>query len=493
LWKGFKRLRLSLRKSRSDKNKEGLRYSAVPPPPAQIYSPPKKDLSWTRLPEFVDDTVTDYHNGETWPNDNYTHKSMTPRAVLLKLGTTPNVVNRPNMNVAQPKITSFAKIAHSNVKRYFQRKSAVKNQPRVPRVSTVTEKIPTVDSKFPTAKSTLTTDFGDKEKAVKASARWIWRPKQNTFEQGPNCNGVSVIFKKYQYVDTQGRLKFTWTFFLRTKDETSSLLRNLITEIENLKDLKLFDIDTLTNSMNYVPMVVAGTSSTNISDISPESSSGSRLISKGVFSQKEAPSLGNALTLSNRFEDTFGDTTNAVTLNEVEADLSNMETSIPVSPTPTFRIHKDHPKSQIIDPVDTHVQTRHKSKDMEEQSFIVYQMDVKSAFLYGTIDEETLFIRKHKGEFLLVQVYVDDIIFGSSNPQLCREFEALMHDKFQISAMGELTFFLDLQVFKKKDGIFLSQDKYTIMATFTTEAKYVAAASGCGQVLWIHNQMLDYG
>nr|GEX56373.1 hypothetical protein [Tanacetum cinerariifolium] len=45
---------------RSDKNKEGLGYSAVPTPPAQIYSPPKKDLSWTGLPEFVDDTVTDY-------------------------------------------------------------------------------------------------------------------------------------------------------------------------------------------------------------------------------------------------------------------------------------------------------------------------------------------------------------------------------------------------------------------------------------------------
>nr|GEY50127.1 hypothetical protein [Tanacetum cinerariifolium] len=60
------------------------------------------------------------------------------------------------------------------------------------------------------------------------------------------------------------------------------------------------------------------------------------------------------------FKDTFG----------VEADLSNMEASIPVSPTPTFRIHKDHPKSQIVGPVDTPVQTRHKSKNMEEQSFI---------------------------------------------------------------------------------------------------------------------------
>nr|GEY44054.1 reverse transcriptase domain-containing protein [Tanacetum cinerariifolium] len=95
-------------------------------------------------------------------------------------------------------------------------------------------------------------------------------------------------------------------------------------------------------------------------DISLESSSGPRLITKGDFSQKETPSLGNAFNLSNRFEDAFG----------VEADLSNMETNIPVSPTPTFKIHKDHLKSQIISPVDTSVQTRHKSKEMEEQSFI---------------------------------------------------------------------------------------------------------------------------
>nr|GEW63236.1 zinc finger, CCHC-type [Tanacetum cinerariifolium] len=45
---------------KSDKNKEGLRYSDVPPPPAQVYSPPKKDMSWTGLPEFADNTITDY-------------------------------------------------------------------------------------------------------------------------------------------------------------------------------------------------------------------------------------------------------------------------------------------------------------------------------------------------------------------------------------------------------------------------------------------------
>nr|GEZ61388.1 putative ribonuclease H-like domain-containing protein [Tanacetum cinerariifolium] len=83
---------------------------------------------------------------------------------------------------------------------------------------------------------------------------------------------------------------------------------------------------------------------------------------------------------------------------------------------------------------------------------------LKNGFQKGTIDQ-TLFIRRQREDFILVQVYVDDIIFGSSNPQLCREFEALMHEKFQMSAMGELNFFHGLQVLQKEHGIFLSQDK----------------------------------
>ncbi|GJS13313.1 putative ribonuclease H-like domain-containing protein [Tanacetum coccineum] len=228
----------------------------------------------------------------------------------------------------------------------------------------------------------------------------------------------------------------------------------------------------------------------------------------------------------------------------VVTDFNGLPTDIVVSPTPTLRVHSIHLKSQILGDPTSAVQTRSKEepktilealKDdncieaMQEEllqfklqqeegidydevfapvarieairlflafalymGFIVYQIDVKSAFLYGTIDEEvyvsqppgfvdpdhpkkvykvehgyrrgtidkTLFIKKDKKDIMLVQVYVDDILFGSTKKSWCDEFETLMKSRFQISSMGELTLFLGLQVKQKPDGIFISQDKY---------------------------------
>nr|GEZ78218.1 retrovirus-related Pol polyprotein from transposon TNT 1-94 [Tanacetum cinerariifolium] len=91
------------------------------------------------------------------------------------------------------------------------------------------------------------------------------------------------------------------------------------------------------------------------------------------------------------------------------------------------------------------------------ETLSTYLLDKR--FRRGTTDK-TLFIKKIKDDILLVQVYVDDIFFGSTKRSLSTEFEQLMHKRFQMSPIGELTFFLGLQVEQRKDGIFLSQDEY---------------------------------
>nr|GFA17807.1 hypothetical protein [Tanacetum cinerariifolium] len=179
--------------------------------------------------------------------------------------------------------------------------------------------------------------------------------------------------------------------------------------------------------------------------------------------------------------------------------VNDVDSPVPaVGPILTKRVHKDHPVTQIIGDLSSTTQRRKEPKrvhqalkdpswieamkeellqfkmqkeesyDYEEVFAPVARIEAISDFLYGTIKEEvyvcqplgfedpdypdkkgkidqTLFIKKQKGDILLVQVYVDDIIFGSTNKDLGKAFEKLIKDKFQMSSMGELTFFLGLQ------------------------------------------------
>ncbi|KAJ9544440.1 LOW QUALITY PROTEIN: hypothetical protein OSB04_024147, partial [Centaurea solstitialis] len=129
------------------------------------------------------------------------------------------------------------------------------------------------------------------------------------------------------------------------------------------------------------------------------------------------------------------------------------------------------------------------------KNMTVYQMDVKCAFLNGVLQEEvyveqpegfvdprypnhvyvldkalyllgvgykkgtidpTLFLKRSGKDLIIVQIYVDDIIFASTKPEMCHEFENTMKSQFKMSMMGKLTFFLGLQVRQRPDGIFIN-------------------------------------
>nr|GEZ74192.1 hypothetical protein [Tanacetum cinerariifolium] len=99
------------------------------------------------------------------------------------------------------------------------------------------------------------------------------------------------------------------------------------------------------------------------------------------------------------------------------------------------------------------------------KNMVVYQMDVKTVFLNhfskGSVDP-TLFIRRNDNDLLLVQIYVDDIIFVASTLELCDLFANLMCSKFKMSMMGKISFFLGLQISQYPRGIFINQSKYAL-------------------------------
>jgi hypothetical protein len=85
---------------------------------------------------------------------------------------------------------------------------------------------------------------------------------------------------------------------------------------------------------------------------------------------------------------------------------------------------------------------------------------IEKGFKIGTVDT-TLFTKKHNGDIFICQVYVDDIIFGLTNDCHCKKLGELMSKEFEMSMIGELTFFLGFHVKQMKEGKFLSQEKYT--------------------------------
>ncbi|GJR84413.1 putative ribonuclease H-like domain-containing protein [Tanacetum coccineum] len=350
----------------------------------------------------------------------------------------------------------------------------------------------------------------------------------------------------------------------------------------------LFDIDSLTKSMNYEP-VSAGNQTNN--DAGPKSSvmiggcvieAGKKLVDQGEATITNSTNRLNTVSpsvsaagqsfdnndlptdpLMPDLEDSTGIFRGAYDDEDVgaEADLNNLETTMNVSPIPTTRIHKDHPKDQIIGDINLAIQTRRMINFFEENAMVSYiskqrrtnhkdyqnclfacflsQIEPKKViqaltdpswieamqeellqfklqkvwtlvdlpkgkraigtkWVYRNKKDERGIIVRNKarlvaqgytqeegidydevfapvarieairssflirfirweialyglqqaldpGDILLVLVYVDDIIFGSTKKSLCDEFKQMMHKKFQMSSMRELTFFLGLQ------------------------------------------------
>nr|GEZ45383.1 putative ribonuclease H-like domain-containing protein [Tanacetum cinerariifolium] len=206
-------------------------------------------------------------------------KSFTPKHVAHRPYRPSQRPVKTYMNGAIPNITSFNKQAHSYANRPFHRTSTVRSPYRalwVPNVNrnfppinrkfstgsrnfpTANRKFSTASRKFPTGSTKCSTaDMGMKGKAIKPSACWFWKHSQTPRQHNmysidlnnivPHRDLTCLVVKAsadecmlwHRRLVTDDFSRFTWTFFLKSKDETSGILKKFITEIENLKDLKV--------------------------------------------------------------------------------------------------------------------------------------------------------------------------------------------------------------------------------------------------------------
>nr|GEV15705.1 hypothetical protein [Tanacetum cinerariifolium] len=385
-----------------------------------------------------------------------------------------------------------------------------------------------------------------KTKPVSSINKPLFRLHMDLF--GPTF--VKSLNKKcYCLVITDDYSRFTWVFFLATKDETSPILKTFITGLENQLSLKvkvirsdngikfknfnlnqfysllpipfwaeavntacyvqnrvlvnkpqnktpyellhgrtpstgptwLFDIDSLTRTMNYQPIIAGNQSNPSVGfqeeidaekageeatqqyplfpvwstgSSKPQNKEGDAAFDGKEHDAEKPESAVNLFPSSKREDITYFYHENV----GGEADFNNLETSITVSPVPTTRTNKDHPVAQIIDYASF-------------MGFMVYQMDVKSAFLYGTIEEEVYVCQplgfedpNHPDK-----VYkVVKVLYGLHQaPRAWYETLAnyLLENDFHRGQIDQTLFIKKkkgdiLLVKQKEDGIFINKDKY---------------------------------
>ncbi|GJZ35117.1 retrovirus-related pol polyprotein from transposon TNT 1-94 [Tanacetum coccineum] len=579
-----------------DNFKKGLGYedyNAVPPPYTRNFMPPTPDLSFIGLDKFVNEPVVENCkamsseeslrvNHQNFAKKTYTcaNKNLVPRAILMKSGLVSINTARQNISKTAVLVNTVRQVNAAHLKT-------------------------TVNADRPMGKNLIllghkaSSSYGVKEIVI-----MLLR--------------AQLVSKAFRVFNSKTRI-VEENLHIRFSEST-------LNAVGSRSDW-LFDIDTLTRTMNYEP-IVAGTQSNGFAGTKSSHDDGSKPSSDDGKNVDEDPRKESECNDQEK-EDNVNITNNvnATSTNEVYvvggktsielpfdpnipvlkdynifdfsrndeddgamADMNNLDTTIQVSPIPTTRIHKDHPFDQVIGDLKSATQTRKMSNNLKDhrnkkdergivirnkarlvaqgytqeegidydevfapvarieairlflayasfKDFIVYQMDVKSAFLYGKIEEEvyvcqplgfedpdfldrvykvekalyglhqaprawyetlstylldnrfqrgkidkTLFIKRHKGDILLVQVYVDEIIFGSTKKELFNAFKKFTEVKTTSTPMETQKPLLkdedceevDVHIYRLMIGslMYLTSSRPNIMFTVYACARY---------------------
>ncbi|GJW23422.1 putative ribonuclease H-like domain-containing protein [Tanacetum coccineum] len=387
----------------------------------------------------------------------------------------------------------------------------------------------------------------------------------------------SLMKKMYCLVVTDDYSRFTWVFFLATKDETSGILKSFITGIENLVDHKVKVIRSRTPQQNEVAerrnKTLIEAARTMLADSKLPTTFWAEAVNTACYVQNKVYGYakitrkwskpdkhghGNGKNAQEpekrhdedpRKESECNDQENEDNVNNAnnvnvdgtneanavggktsielpfdlnmpaledynifdfsrndeddgaEADMNNLDTTIQVSPNPTTRIHKDHPLDQVIRDLQSATQTRKMSKNLKEHGLVVkqkkdgifisqdkYVEEILKKFKFTDVkttstpmETQKPLLKDEDGEEVDVHMYrlmIGSLMYlTSSRPDSILQCVPMLDTK-------------SIQRYTDNDY----QDKLRKLMKYTTgEAEYVVASSCCGQVLWIQNQLLDYG
>nr|GEX04792.1 hypothetical protein [Tanacetum cinerariifolium] len=535
-------------------------YNAVPPPYTKNFMPPKLDLVYSSLDDFVDVNESVAKNPNVKSNEPKTLRKEN-RAPIIEYW----ISDSEDEDESRPKIekktvkTSFAsiKFVKSKEQEKYLKKTAVK-QVEKPRQHT--HKRRENQRNWNNMSQRLGSNFQIHNKACYECGSFDHPQEESYLTDYEEIDGGFVAFGgKFDgkadeglFVGYSTNSKAFRVFNSRTRIVEENLHVKFSENTHNIAKSGpnwLFDIDALTKSINYKPVVArnqfngsAGTKACNIDS----SSAGYKPLWEEK--KKDTKDLGNedseALSTEeprvNQEKDSVNSTNrvNAVssTVNAAsnEVNVVGRKSSIKLPDDPNMPEFKDISIFEDSNEDVFCVEADLNNLESTFQDFVVYQMDVKSVFLYGKIKEE-VYVCQHlrfEDPNFLDKVYkVEKELYGlhqaprawSTRKEMCAEFEKMMHKKFQMSSMGELTFFLGLQIAKTpmethktllndKKGEDVDEHLYrsmigslmylnssmpdimfaTVVDYSTTEAEYIAALNSCSQVLWIQNQLLDY-
>nr|GEU87071.1 hypothetical protein [Tanacetum cinerariifolium] len=426
LTKDFKKSQLNVEayKAVNDKYKTSEGYHAVPPPYTGNFMPPKPDLILVDMDEYV-------------VNESITS---VPAIAINEAKTSKS---KPK-SVSEPLIEDW--VSNSEDENETETKESVKHEEhnRQAKHSRKNSQSPRARPKVNTArpKAVLNAVQENQVNVVKASASWIWRPKHKVLDHVSRNNGASITFKIFNYVYAQGRSKSVMAWHMTGNmsylSEYEEINNGYVAfggdpkggKITGSEPTRLFDIDTLTKYMNYKPVVAGNQSNGSAGKARVETVANKDYILLPLWTQdpllfsssKNSPGDGfkpsgeeeNKDAKNPRNEDNdvliYGCADNPNMPNLEEIIYSDKDEDRAIGTKWIYRNKKDERGVMVRNKARLVVQgyTQEKGIDYDEvfasvarieairlflayasfKDSVMYQMDVKSAFLYGKIEEE---------------------------------------------------------------------------------------------------------